>query len=192
MDTERRSQKEARVESQDGRKLTGYAIVFRSESLDLGGFREIIAPEAVDRALNEGADVRALFDHDSGKVLGRTRAGTLTLRKDSHGLRVVIEPDPEISYARDVLLSVKRGDYSAMSFGFRAISDSWDYEGKTPIRTVHDMAISEVSVVAFPAYTATEIQARHTQGAIRSLDAYRAANPQRTKQYFDTKLRLAR
>lgn len=187
MDTEQRSQKEARVESADGKRLNGYAIVFNSLSENLGGFKEIIAPDAVDRALNEGADVRALVDHDSGKVIGRTRAGTLTLRKDARGLRVQIEPDPEISYARDLLRAVARGDISGMSFGFRVLEDEWDYDGKLPVRTVTDMAISEVSVVAFPAYSATDVSV-----AIRSLDQFMRTHPKRSQAWYDTRLRLAR
>ncbi len=194
MDTElvQRSQREAKIGSIDGKRLDGHAIVFNALSLDLGGFREMISPEAVDRAINDGADVRALFDHDSGKVLGRTRAGTLTLRKDSKGLRAIIEPDLEISYARDLVRSVARGDISGMSFGFRVLSDAWDFEGKMPIRTVTDMTLSEVSIVSWPAYEQTNVEARNIGEALRSLERFKAENPQRTKQYFDTKIRLAR
>lgn len=195
MGTERRAYLECRAESADGKRITGHAIVFNSLSVDIGGFREIIAPEAVDRAITEGADVRALVDHDSGKVIGRTRAGTLDLRKDSRGLRITIEPDLEISYARDIMRAVARGDVSGMSFGFRAISDEWDYDGTMPIRTVRDMAISEISVVAFPAYSETDVQARsvffNTGEALRSLQAFKQANPMRTARWCDTKLRLA-
>lgn len=199
MDTEqiRRAQREATIGSLDGKRLDGFAIVFNSLSVDLGGFREQIAPEAVDRALNEGSDVRALFDHDPGKVLGRTRAGTLTLRKDSKGLRAVIEPDLEISYARDVVRSVARGDISGMSFGFRVLADSWDYEGKMPLRTVTDMRLSEVSVVSWPAYEATSVQARalfNLDEAVRSLEAFRARYSNNRLEWLKKlhKTRLAR
>lgn len=168
---ERRSLSECRIAAVDNRRMTGYAIVFGSQSQDLGGFREIIDPSAVDRALQEGSDVRALVDHDTGKVLGRTRAGTLSLRKDSRGLSVTIEPDTEISYARDIMRSVQRGDVSGMSFGFRVLSDEWNYDAKTPIRTVTDMLLSEVSVVTFPAYTATDISV-----AMRSMLAFEATH----------------
>lgn len=155
---ERRAFAECRAEPSDnGRKIKGYAIVFNSRSVDLGGFFEIIAPEAVDRTISEGMDVRALVDHDSAKVIGRTRAGTLNLRKDARGLRIEVEPDTDISYANDIMRAVARGDVSGMSFAFRAIGDEWDYEGKTPIRTVTDMRISEVSIVTFPAYIATDV-----------------------------------
>jgi HK97 family phage prohead protease len=163
---------ECRAESDDGKKIRGYAIVFNSLSHDLGGFREIIAPEAVDRTLKDGADVRALVDHNPEKVIGRTRSGTLELRKDRKGLHTVIEPDPGISYASDIMRAVARGDVSGMSFRFRvpAGGASWDDDAEGPIRTVHDMRISEVSIVTFPAYEATDVQV-----ALRSLDEFRAS-----------------
>jgi HK97 family phage prohead protease len=168
---ERRAWAECRAEASDnGRKIKGHAVVFGSLSVDLGGFRELIAPEAVDRTLNEAMDVRALIDHDSAKVIGRTRSGTLRLRKDSRGLHVEIEPDEEISYARDLMRAVARGDISGMSFGFRVLDDVWNYDDKTPIRTVTDMKISEVSVVSFPAYTMTDVGV-----AQRSLKNFQAA-----------------
>ncbi len=171
-DLERRFVGECRVDAVDERRIRGVAIVFDSLSENLGGFRETIKPEAVDRTLREGLDVRALADHDSGKVLGRTKAGTLQLRKDKRGLSIIIEPDPEISYAKDLMRSVSRGDISGMSFGFRVLEggDDWreDPETGMPIRDVFDMRISEVSVVAFPAYQATDVMVSQ-----RSLNALR-------------------
>jgi HK97 family phage prohead protease len=171
-DIEQRSFSEARVSVSLDQHFEGYAIVFNVRSEDLGGFREIILPEAVTRTLREGLDVRALVDHDSSKVLGRTSAGTLTLSVDRHGLKVNIEP-PKTSVARDLVESVRRGDISGMSFSFRTLDDSWRMEDGFPIRDVIDMRIREVSVVTFPAYSATEISAR-ADVALRSLSAFRA------------------
>lgn len=159
-----------RVQAAEGGRprLRGRAIVFHSPSVDLGGFTEIIAPEAVDRTLREALDVRALFDHDSSKVLGRTTAGTLELRKGRTGLEITIDP-PNTSYARDVVESVTRGDISGMSFGFRVLDDEWRMEGGEAVRTVTDMTITEVSIVTFPAYAETDVLV-----AQRSLQAYLA------------------
>jgi HK97 family phage prohead protease len=182
---ERRAWAECRAEASDnGRKIRGYAIKFNSDSVDLGGFREQIAPEAVDRTLNEGLDVRALVDHDTSKVIGRTRAGTLLLRKDQQGLRIEVEPDQEISYARDIMRAVARGDVSGMSFGFRVVADDWNYDGKVPMRTVTDMRISEVSIVTFPAYQATDVQV-----AQRSLQAFQQTQRGRNIAFLQKKLR---
>lgn len=169
---ERRSFVECRVDAIDNRRLRGYAIVFNSESQNLGGFREIIAPEAIDRTFKEAIDVRALVDHDSAKIIGRLRANTLEMQKDSKGLRVTIEPDPDISYARDIMLAVKRGDVSGMSFAFRTIEDDWNFDNEEmAIRTVLDMRVSEVSVVTFPAYTQTDVAV--AQRSLQDFQAHR-------------------
>lgn len=165
---ERRMTEAVRMDVSTDRRIRGTAIVFNSLSRDLGGFREIIAPEAVDRTLHEGLDVRALVDHDTGKIIGRTKAGTLLLRKDRQGLRVEIDP-PNTSYARDLLESVERGDISGMSFGFRVLSDEWRLEDEEPVRVVTDMVVSEVSVVGFPAYEMTDVAV-----AKRSLQQFQA------------------
>lgn len=156
---ERRAFVECRVDAIDNRRLRGYAIVFNARSQNLGGFQEIIAPEAIDRTFKEALDVRALVNHDSAKVIGRLRSGTLQMQKDGTGLRVTIEPDPDISYAKDILGAVKRGDVSGMSFAFRTVEDDWNYDDEQmPLRTVLDMRVSEVSIVTFPAYTQTDVQ----------------------------------
>jgi HK97 family phage prohead protease len=156
-----------RVEGDRGqKKIRGYAIVFDTKSVDLGGFTEIIRKDAVRRTLSEALDVRALVDHDSAKVLGRTRAGTLILRADSKGLAVEIDP-PNTTASADILESIRRGDVTGMSFAFRTLEDDWHIEDGNPVREVIDMTISEVSVVTFPAYTATDVQL-----ATRSLQAF--------------------
>jgi HK97 family phage prohead protease len=184
---ERRAWAECRAEASDnGKRIRGYAIVFNSLSENLGGFKEIIAPEAVNRTVNDGLDVRALVDHDSAKVIGRTRAGTLRLRKDSRGLQIEVEPDDEISYAKDIMRAVARGDVSGMSFGFRVAKggDHWDYEGQMPVRTVTDMIVSEVSIVTFPAYQATDVQV-----AQRSLQAFELEHKGNRIAWLEKRLR---
>jgi len=169
---------EIRMDPESSRKLTGYAIVFNQRSVDLGGFREQIAPEAVDRTLSEALDVRALVDHDTGKVIGRTRAGTLTLRKDRTGLKVVIDP-ADTTAGRDIVESVRRGDVSGMSFAFRTLTDDWHLEDGIPIRELQDMIISEVSIVTFPAYQQTSVDV-----AQRSLQAYRAISRRHSVEWL--------
>lgn len=163
----RASPASATADLADDRLITGYAVVFNVLSQDLGGFRERILPQAVNRSLT--ADVMALVDHDTAKVLGRTRAGTLTFRKDKHGLNTRIEPDLEISYAKDIVRAVARGDVSGMSFGFRVLEDDWHKEDGGIVRDVLDMEIAEISVVTFPAYVETDVSV-----ATRSLSAFQA------------------
>lgn len=162
-----RASGEIRVDPSGDRRLKGYAIVFHKKSVDLGGFREIILPEAVDRTIREAADVRALIDHDSGKVIGRTRAGTMRIKADTRGLHVDIEL-PNTSLARDLFESVDRGDITGMSFAFRTITDEWRMEDGEVIREVSDMDVREVSVVAFPAYVQTSVDAE----TLRSLQLF--------------------
>lgn len=169
---ETRTYGECRIGLADGEtgRLEGLAIVFDALSQDLGGFREVIDPAAVDRSLETGADIRALVDHDAAKILGRTRAGTLTLRKEARGLRALIAPDAEISYVRDVMRSVRRGDVSGMSFGFRvpAGGDRWDVRDGVPLRTITDLDLHEVSIVTFPAYPQTDVAQRSLSAAFGS------------------------
>ena len=146
-----------------GNKVGGYAAVFNSET-DIGGyFREIIAPGAFADALK--GDVRALIDHNSGRVIGRSTAGTLRLAEDKTGLSVEIDL-PDTTDGRDIATLIERGDISGMSFGFIVTKQTWDETGDVPKRTIEAVELHEVSIVAFPAYDDTSI-------AMRSLDAAR-------------------
>lgn len=152
---------EGRAEISEGKRIVGYPIVFNRLSHNLGGFKERIAPSAVDRTLRDGLDVRAYFDHATDKVLGRTRSGTLRLDKDPHGMRAEITP-PNTTLVKDLLVSIKRGDISGMSFRFMVMpgGEEWHFEGDLPIRTVTDMIVGEVSVVSEPAYEDTSVAVR--------------------------------
>lgn len=157
----------AEVEDREGRKkkkMTGYAAVFDTLSEDLGGFREVIKPGAFDRALREKHDVRALVNHDANLILGRTAAGTLALAIDERGLQVSIDV-PDTTAGRDALVSVERGDVTGMSFGFITLTDSWRMQDGDAIRELLDLELLDVSVVAYPAYPATQVSARALEQA---------------------------
>lgn len=143
----------------DENRLVGYAAVFDSWSVDLGGFRERITAGAFKKTLQEKPDVRALLNHDATLVLGRTKNGTLKLREDETGLHMELEP-VATTYGTDLLELVKRGDVDGMSFGFRVVNDSWEMIDKQLSRSVHEVELIEVSAVTFPAYPETNISAR--------------------------------
>jgi HK97 family phage prohead protease len=152
------------IEYRDGedRPIVGYAAVFNSLSENLGGFREMIAPGAFDNVL--GDDVRALINHDANLILGRTKAGTLTLRADDKGLYYDIAPGQQ-SYFRDLVESVKRGDIDQSSFAFTVDDDKWeeDKEGRV-IRTIKSVRrLYDVSPVTYPAYPDASVGVKRMQ-----------------------------
>lgn len=160
----------------------GYAAVFDSESCDMGGFVEIIAPNAFNRCLSTGgADIRCLQNHDSNRVLGRTTAGTLRLRADAKGLAFECKAQPT-TYARDLGLNVAAKEVSGCSFRFY-MPEGGDTWVSTPdgrlIRTLTDVEIDEISLVTFPAYKATELSVRSAE---RRDEARAAFQPATTPQ----------
>ena len=140
------------LEGSDGMTFEGYASVFDSESEDLGGFREKVAPGAFKRSLRSRNDIKLLWNHDTGAVLGSTRAGTVTLVEDERGLKVRAQL-PNTTLGRDTAELIRRGDVDSMSFGFSVIKDTWDESGTN--RTLNAVRLHECSVVAFPAYSGT-------------------------------------
>ncbi|MEZ4714294.1 MAG: HK97 family phage prohead protease [Caldilineaceae bacterium] len=189
MQLERRfTTSELRAEG-EGRTITGYAAVFNSLSQVLWGFREKIAPGAFAEAL--GDDVRALWNHDTGIVLGRTISGTLRLHEDEKGLRVEIDP-PESAVAQ--VESIRRGDVNQMSFGFNTLEDTWDEdEDGQIIRTLKKVKLFEVSPVVFPAYTATSVGVRSDEiyGVIPEIPAeLRRASSSATDELSQARARL--
>ena len=153
-----------------GMTFTGYAAVFNSPSEPLP-FREKIAPGAFTRSLRARNDIKMLWNHESGQVLGSTRAGTLRMEEDSYGLRVTADL-PDTTAGRDAAYLLKRGDIDSMSFGFSVPSggDEWSADGQE--RTLNSVRLHEVSIVAFPAYAATAgtTMVRGLDAVARSLD----------------------
>jgi HK97 family phage prohead protease len=138
----------------NGMTLRGYAAVFNSPSQPLP-FIETIERGAFADSLKSRNDVKLLWNHDTGIVLGSTRAGTLRLTEDERGL--LVEADlPDTQAGRDASVSIQRGDVTAFSFGFRipAGGDVWRSATERVLKRVN---VHEVSVgVAFPAYTGTD------------------------------------
>jgi HK97 family phage prohead protease len=146
-----------------GRRLRGHAAIFDSVSeLLYGSFYEVIRPGAFAESIGKD-DVRALWNHDPGHVLGRNSSGTLELREDQVGLAVDITPPPT-TWARDLLVSIERGDVTQMSFAFQTVTDSWSLLDGVPLRVLEKLSVVEVSPVTFPAYPDTDIGARAIAG----------------------------
>jgi hypothetical protein len=140
-------------ETDEGMQFSGYAAVFNSDSEPLP-FIERIAPGAFKGSLRNRNDIKLLWNHDTASVLGSTRAGTLRVTEDARGL--FVEADlPNTSTGRDARELIGRGDVDSMSFGFTVArnGDEWSADGS--VRTLTKINLHEVSIVAFPAYTAT-------------------------------------
>lgn len=164
--------------------IEGYFSVFGDLYNIAPGMSESVAQGAFARSL-EGGDIRALANHDTTLVLGRTKAHTLELSEDSRGLYGKIHINPKDVDAMNLYQRVKRGDVSQCSFGFdvrdeeSTISDNGDIHW-----TLKDIDLFEVSVCTFPAYEETNVEARTSQRneiRKRKMDAWKARMKERLK-----------
>ena len=147
---------------EDGGELLieGYFAVFNSNYDIWPGASESIAPGAFTKSL-ESDDIRALTNHNTDLVLGRNRAGTLTLKEDTHGLWGSIRINPKDSDAVNTRERVLRGDVSQCSIGFDIREEETDFHEDGSVHwTIKDVKLWEVSVCTFPAYESTNVQAR--------------------------------
>jgi uncharacterized protein len=141
--------------------ISGYAIRYNSPTVIAGEFREQLAPGSLTRTLKENPDVVMILAHDSGRVLGRVSAGTLSLREDRAGLYFSLQVDPSTPEGQTALGTVGRQDVKACSFGFRVRAESWDDGGdRLPLRTITDVDLMELTLTAFPAYPTTSASLR--------------------------------
>jgi uncharacterized protein len=181
---ERRSVAEFRAETLEGgaRKLSGYAAIFNSETTihtSFGSFREVIRPGAFTRSLLEGQDVVAWYQHGEGGPLplGRTKAGTLRLSQDNRGLAFELDM-PDTSAARDLAVSVQRGDVREASFAFEPAAEGGERwtNGDPSLRELLDLNVFDIAPVVFPAYPSTSVGLRSAADVYREhLDLDRKA-----------------
>ena len=149
-------------EQSDKKVIEGYFSVFNSETELFPGAYEEIAPGAFDNTLSN--DIRALINHDTAYVLGRNKSNTLDLKVDSRGLWGSIEINENDTDALNLYERVKRGDVDQCSFGFNILKEDTDYRDDGTIKwTIREIDLHEVSVVTFPAYDDTSVQARMKQ-----------------------------
>lgn len=168
--------------------IEGYFAVFNKPTELWRGAFEEIAPNAFDTTL--GNDIRALINHDTNLVLGRNKVGTLELKVDGHGLWGRIKVNPEDSDAVNLYSRVKRGDVDQCSFGFNILNEETDYRDDGTIKwIIKEIDLHEVSVVTFPAYEETGVQARKAeveQHEKRKLEQRKNQLRERLKNGFKT------
>ena len=168
------------------RYIEGYFARF-DDLYDMGwGVTETIDPHAFDRSIKDGDDVRVLVNHDTTKVLGRTAAGTATLRVDNVGLWVSAEINEADTDATNEAARMERGDVTGASFGFeiRNIEREYDQSKGTIHRILKDLRLFEVSVCTFPAYQKTAVGVREENRAAASEEnrTWRAERQNRLKK----------
>lgn len=146
----------------DEMKIEGYFVVFNSETKLFENYYEEISDKAFKDI--DLTDIRALADHDTAKVLGRTKSQTLKLSVDDKGLYGEITINKNDSEAVNLYERVKRGDIDQCSFGFNILDETMDTrtDGSTKW-TITEIELFEVSVVTFPAYQDTAVEARSEQ-----------------------------
>ena len=141
--------------------ISGYFAVFNSEYEIWPGAVESVAETAFDGALSD--DIRCLIDHETRLVLGRNKAGTLTLKTDARGLWGEVKINPNDQDAVNLYERVKRGDVDQCSFGFDILDEEFEDRGDLVKWTIKKVKLYEVSVVTFPAYEETSVSARKRQ-----------------------------
>lgn len=150
-------------ESEDGKRtITGYAVKWEMKSVTMGyfkRFKEQFKRGAFTESLTND-DQLALWSHDTSKVLGRTKNGTLRLFEDEIGLRFELDL-PSSTLGKDAYETIKRGDVDGVSFGFQMQKQEWDENDVDNItRSILKAKLLEISPVAFPAYPDSQVSAR--------------------------------
>lgn len=146
-------------EDGDKYRIEGYFAVFNSNYMITDDLSESVDPGAFTDTLSD--DIRALIDHETRLVLGRTKAGTLELKTDSYGLWGSITVNPKDGEAMNLYERVKRGDVDQCSFGFDVLSERTEHrEDGSTHWTIEKVKLYEVSCCTFPAYQETNIAAR--------------------------------
>ena len=166
------------------RYIEGYFAVFGAKYWLWDDAFETIDPGAFNLARD--IDVRALVNHDTTLVLGRTSANTLTLRTDERGLFGSVEVNEKDQDAVNAYERVSRGDVNQCSFGFEILGQEIERaEGQPTVFRLTDVKLYEVSVCTFPAYEETAVVARKKELEEidrRKLEAWRAEMLSRLKE----------
>lgn len=165
------------IREEDGKRtIHGYAVKWEMKSVTMGWrrFKEQFKRGAFTDSLSSD-DQLALWSHDTSKVLGRTKNGTLRLYEDDIGLRFELDL-PNTTLGNDAYETIKRGDVDGVSFGFNMLKQEWDEaDPDNVVRSVTRAKLLEISPVAFPAYPDSQVSARshdpykeHVEEKVRS------------------------
>lgn len=139
--------------------IEAYFAVFNSNYELWPGASESIAPGAFDGETS--GDVRALVDHETRLVLGRTKAHTLQLTQDERGLFGTIDVNPKDVDAMNLVARMERGDVDQCSFGFDILDEETEFRDDGSIHwTIKSVKLYEVSICTFPAYEETSAALR--------------------------------
>lgn len=172
-------------EEDGGKYIEGYFAVFGSNYELWPGATESVAPTAFDGALSD--DIRCLTDHVTHLVLGRNKVGTLILRVDERGLWGRVKINELDGDAMNLYARVQRGDVSQCSFGFEILDEETEYREDGSVHwTIKRVKLYEVSIVTFPAYKDTGVQARkaeYDRMKKRNADAFREKCMRRLKKH---------
>ncbi|ORI39644.1 phage major capsid protein [Leuconostoc mesenteroides] len=157
-----------RDNSDDPKQIQGYAVLFNTESVDLGGFIEVIKPNALDNV--DLSAVQLIYGHENNSILARVDSGNLTLTVDETGLFFVATL-ADTSLANDVYQDILAGNLKGMSFGFTIPEDGDDWifdRGDTAVHVVNQIGdVVEITITPNPAYQDTSVSVK------RSLDEAR-------------------
>lgn len=179
----RQSRFKTRADEETGKRyISGYFAVFGDLYEIWPDATEEVGPHAFDEALDD--DIRCLADHDSRIVLGRNIAGTLDLKIDDKGLWGEVEINPNDTEAMNVYARVQRGDVNQCSFAFDVIEQEEQWSGNAVHWILKKVKLYEVSVVTFPAYEGTEVDARRKEvekTKKRQAEAFKARMLQKLK-----------
>ena len=156
--------------------IEGYAVVFNRESeilydkLNHRYFIEVIDPNAIDIDLIQRSDIKMLIDHTKSRMLARSRygEGSLQLEIDEYGLKFRFEI-PDTADGQFIREMVKRNDYNGCSFAFTddEVDVEYDKERGMAKRYVRKIKqLYDCSIVADPAYSATEVSLRSLEEVI--------------------------
>jgi len=195
---------QSRGQKTDARNfLVGYAAKFNSESQNLGGFTEKILPGAFSEVLKNNCDCRALYNHDSNYLLGRTKSGTLRLFEDEIGLRFTCDLIPDDPVADGIMRRVKRSDISGCSFQFCVEKDRWKFAkmpGEIDLRIIEKIGqLLDICPCVYPAYLDTSVtvimprsaaQIENDAQTERDLSWVRFSSAERQLEEIDSRVRL--